>query len=136
MKNRVVEEWIKKANNDFMVAQTLINTRKIYAAESACFHCQQAAEKYLKAFLVIQGRYFSKTHDLTELLDLALAYGSRWKTLAPALTLLNRYSVDTRYPGASADRKEAKAAFHAAGRVRNYFLKLLPEATHKRTKNG
>ncbi|MDR0598605.1 MAG: HEPN domain-containing protein, partial [Treponema sp.] len=36
-----------------------------------CFHCQQAAEKYLKGFLVFKGIEFPKTHDLAALLKLA-----------------------------------------------------------------
>ena len=32
-----------------------------------CFHCQQAAEKYLKAFLVQRGLKPERTHDLAHL---------------------------------------------------------------------
>jgi tetratricopeptide (TPR) repeat protein len=38
----------------------------------ACFPCQQAAEKYLKALLQELGAVVPKTHDLEELLDLVL----------------------------------------------------------------
>lgn len=33
----------------------------------ACFNCQQAAEKALKAFMVFQGKKLIKTHSLREL---------------------------------------------------------------------
>lgn len=41
------------------------------------FHCQQAAEKYLKAFLTWHQVAFSKTHDLQELLDIVEAVRNR-----------------------------------------------------------
>jgi len=37
--------------------------------EIAAFHCQQAAEKYLQAFLVRHQVEFPKTHDIAKLLD-------------------------------------------------------------------
>jgi HEPN domain-containing protein len=30
----------------------------------ACFHCQQAVEKYLKSFLLYRGQELIKTHNL------------------------------------------------------------------------
>jgi HEPN domain-containing protein len=39
-----------------------------------CFHCQQAAEKYLKALLQEKGAAVLKTHDLEDILDLLRPY--------------------------------------------------------------
>ena len=45
--------------------------------EALAFHCQQAAERYLKALLVRHGIEFRKTHNIGELLDfLAPAAGA------------------------------------------------------------
>lgn len=45
------------------VARLLITQeRRLYAA--AVYHCQQAAEKMLKAWLTHRGVGFPKTHDL------------------------------------------------------------------------
>jgi HEPN domain-containing protein len=38
----------------------------------SCFHCQQAAEKYLKALLVERSRPVPRTHILADLVDLLL----------------------------------------------------------------
>jgi HEPN domain-containing protein len=38
-------------------------------ATPAAFHCQQAAEKLLKGFLIQAERPFRKTHDMVELVD-------------------------------------------------------------------
>ena len=58
--------WVRKAESD------LADVRRTLASEegpfdTACFHCQQAAEKYLKAFLAWHGRQIPRTHDIEEL---------------------------------------------------------------------
>ncbi len=49
--------------------------------EDALFHCQQAVEKALKAFLTAHDAVFRKTHDLDEL-------GRACETLDPTLSSL------------------------------------------------
>jgi HEPN domain-containing protein len=46
-----VKQWLLKANEDLLVVEKLTEY-EIIATSSACFHCQQAAEKFLKAFLI------------------------------------------------------------------------------------
>lgn len=70
VKIEFTREWIKKAENDLATAQHLYEGGKLYAYGTT-FHAQQAAEKYLKAFLVWHQIEFRKTHDLQELLNLA-----------------------------------------------------------------
>jgi HEPN domain-containing protein len=67
--------------------------------EILAFHSQQAAEKALKAVLVLQQIDFPRTHDLGLLLEMCSAAGcTETETLQPA-TGLTRYAVATRYPG-------------------------------------
>lgn len=47
-----LEEWIRKAEQDFEYARMGIRRRKSPLYDGVCFHAQQCAEKYLKAFLV------------------------------------------------------------------------------------
>jgi HEPN domain-containing protein len=64
-----VRQWIAKADLDYRTAERLLlDVEPI--RESVAFHCQQAAEKYLKAFLVLRGIEFPKTHSIGRLLDL------------------------------------------------------------------
>jgi HEPN domain-containing protein len=42
-------QWIEKANEDLYVVERLTED-EIVATSSICFHCQQAVEKFLKAF--------------------------------------------------------------------------------------
>jgi HEPN domain-containing protein len=49
------DEWIERAEEDFHQAQSALRQRKYPAYHSTCFHSQQCAEKYLKAFLISSG---------------------------------------------------------------------------------
>ena len=51
VKRRILGEWLRKAQADLAVAEHLVSEEAIFAGAVA-FHCQQAAEKYIKAFLV------------------------------------------------------------------------------------
>src|SRR5438445_9895171 len=72
----------------------------------ACFHCQQAAEKYLKALLQELGVMVRRTHNLLDLLDLLLPHDGTLKGLRRSLRSLRRYAVDYRYPGFSAPSRQ------------------------------
>lgn len=50
-KNDLVKEWLLKVMDDFGSAQVLANYSPPYYG-TALYHCQQAAEKAFKAFLV------------------------------------------------------------------------------------
>ena len=63
-----------------------------------CFHCQQVAEKYLKALLVLLGIEFEPIHNLPRLCDLAMRECAELNTLVAPFDRLNGYSVQVRYP--------------------------------------
>ena len=103
-------EWIKKAEGDYLAAIALSRRRKIPLHDQVCFHCQQSAEKYLKARLEEANIFSPKTHDLKKLLQLALPIEPLWSALLPALVRLNQFAVDVRYPGHEATKQEAGMA--------------------------
>ncbi len=82
------------------------------------FHCQQGAEKYLKANLQNMGLPVPRTHDLKELLNLLLPHDATLASLLSLLTSLNRYAVEYRYPGRSATIRQARAALRRMEVVR------------------
>jgi HEPN domain-containing protein len=47
--NLLTQEWISKAEGDFASSGRELRARKDPNYDSACFHAQQCAEKYLKA---------------------------------------------------------------------------------------
>jgi HEPN domain-containing protein len=63
-----VQEWIDLAQQDEASARFLLQMRPL-PLEVICFHCQQAAEKLMKAVLTKHGLDIPKTHDLPFLLD-------------------------------------------------------------------
>ncbi|HEY3760332.1 MAG TPA: HEPN domain-containing protein [Verrucomicrobiae bacterium] len=103
-------EWVKKAEEDFLVASQIMRRKKNRALNSACFHCQQTIEKYLKARLIEAGLVFPRTHDLLELLHLLQAVEPLWKSYEVAAKKMMGYAVNFRYPGENATATEAKLA--------------------------
>jgi HEPN domain-containing protein len=83
-----------------------------------CFHCQQAAEKYLKALLQEHGSVVPRTHDLDDLLDLLLPHDATLAPLRKALHSLTRYAVDYRYPDMQATTRQMNAALRHVARIR------------------
>jgi hypothetical protein len=61
------------------------------------FHCQQAAEKLLKAVLAEIGADVRRTHDLAYLADMLAAVGYPFPDSGPELTALNPFAVQFRY---------------------------------------
>jgi HEPN domain-containing protein len=112
------QEWIDKAEGDWISAQREARARKQPNYDLACFASQQCAEKYLKACLDEANLAFRKTHDLEALLNLLLPSQAGLSGLLLDLQNLNDYAVDYRYPGQSADKLKAKDAIQRCRRVR------------------
>jgi HEPN domain-containing protein len=93
--------------------------------DGVCFHCQQAAEKYLKALLQETGLPVPKTHNLLALQHLLLPRHPGLKSLRRGLNSMTRFAVDVRYPGHSATKRQAQARVRWAGRVRTVCRVLL-----------
>ncbi len=66
--------------------------------DQQCFHCQQSAEKYLKAVLKELGQSIPRTHDLNHLLNLLGPCYPNLRSLRRGLVFLAEFAVDTRYP--------------------------------------
>ena len=66
--------------------------------DAAAFHCQQAAEKVLKGFLVRASIDFGKTHDLEKLGDIVASHYPSVASLAAAMADWTTWSVAYRYP--------------------------------------
>jgi HEPN domain-containing protein len=90
-----IRKWLIKAEHDILNAQTVIEHNPIIL-DTACFHCQQAVEKYLKAFLVFKGIAIERTHDLDFLLDICAQHDQDF--LNHDIKDLNDFAVEIRYP--------------------------------------
>ena len=63
----LVQSWMKKAASDLIAMKASAQAGSL---DAACFHAQQAAEKYLKAYLVDRDREIVHSHNLFKLLAL------------------------------------------------------------------
>ena len=109
--------WVRYAEEDLQAARDLA-ARSPPLRNVVCFHCQQAAEKYLKALLQELGRVVPRTHDLEDLLDLLLPHDATLAPLRRGLQSLTEYAVEFRYPGVRATTRRMQAALRHAERVR------------------
>lgn len=93
----IVKEWVEKADEDFRFAEAnLMEGSEFYA--QICFHFQQAAEKYLKAFIIDRGLALEKVHDLVHLLKTCSSFEPAFGELKEDGILLNTAYIETRYP--------------------------------------
>lgn len=89
------EVLIKKAKEDLQTAKDLINLQS-YSYGIVLFHCQQAVEKALKAYLDSKSKLYPKVHDLEMLLAICVEIDSDFKKIE-FVTSLTPYAVDIRY---------------------------------------
>jgi len=93
----IAREWLEKADEDFQFAEAnLMDGSGFYA--QLCFHFQQAAEKYLKAYIIGKGLSFDRVHDLVHLLKTCSAHATQFSELKEDCILLNTAYIETRYP--------------------------------------
>lgn len=121
----ITREWVDKAEGDFAIAEREVEVTLNPNYDAVCFHCQQCAEKYLKARLQEANVYFGKTHDLSALLDILLGAEPALDSLRPDLQALTQFAVSYRYPGDSADESEAREALAKCMNVRDTIRRAL-----------
>lgn len=97
----------------------------------AVYHCQQAAEKAVKAFLVQHGKTYEKTHDIEVLVDLACETEASFRKLTDAADALTPYATRFRYPNATfavePKPTEYNEAVQNAQAIYDFVLNLLPK---------
>lgn len=94
--NKEIQSWLKKARDDLTTAEVIVKAR--VPAWAATFHCQQSAEKALKALLLFKIFTYPKEHNLTKLAKLIHQGGVSTKSIDDKLEILTHYYVGTRYP--------------------------------------
>lgn len=124
--DNVVKRWAAKADNDLRNAEHTLLLEEDCPFDTICFHAQQCVEKYLKALLIFSGVDPPWAHDvrlLTGKLPAELTSRFDWGRLL----ILNRYSVEARYPGDWEPilREDAREAVELARQVRDMVRALL-----------
>ena len=97
--------WLFLAQRDLRAAKLLVGEEP----SSALFHCQQAVEKSLKAYLSFHNVPFRKTHDTRELAEQCTALNAALSTILAEASTLTEYAVEFRYADAPRDPDELEA---------------------------
>ncbi len=123
-KQEEIRQWFKIADDNLDSAEFLFVNRRPSPNEIVCNLSQQAAEKYLKGFLITHDITPPKTHDLLPLMTQCGEIKSGFNTLAVKCTVLSRYGVIPRYPNElQITAEDAKTAIQYAKDIRDYVNK-------------
>ena len=93
-----VLEWERFAEMDYVTANHLDKTLYPKQMEIICYHCQQCAEKYLKALTEHLGKEIEKTHDLGNLSTTISETLEVPQSVLVSYAKLTQYGVKIRYP--------------------------------------
>ncbi len=106
---RTVIKQLDEENDDEIITETV------------CFHAQQCAEKYLKAYLIFNKKKAPRTHVLEDLKKLCIQYDEELAELD--LGKLSEYAVYIRYPHHRIPiASEAREAHTKAKAIRNHII--------------
>jgi HEPN domain-containing protein len=125
-------DWVLKASQDMESAVYLGGREDLRV--TAVYHCQQAAEKIVKAFLGFHSLPVPRTHDIADLLDGAIVVQPSFAALDAEAILLNPLATKFRYPSNAWDNEpsedEFTEALAAARRIYTFVLSVLPPETY------
>ncbi len=122
-KSKEFQEWVDYAEKDLLASEIL---SKSYPKplEIICFHCQQCAEKYLKAYLVFNGIEFEKSHNLILLNSICSKIENSFKNILNECIRLNIFSVTSRYPSnIEINEKDSETALNDVKKLKLLYWK-------------
>jgi HEPN domain-containing protein len=122
------EDWRILAERDLTVAEYLANNMIPVPTEIIAFHCQQAAEKYLKGALVILGEEPPYIHDLAELCKIAEKHRPALASISSLCVTINYFSVQPRYDqGVDLSEADMRLVLAHTKTIKDFLQKEIPE---------
>lgn len=125
----LVRDWLTRANHDLRSSRALASMEDPLL-DTAIYHCQQAAEKSLKAWLQSKDAPFPRTHDIADLVERASHINPDFGEFSGPASLLTPYVSAFRYPGGFDEpmptREEFDEALHHPQAIHDFVLNLLP----------
>lgn len=121
-------DWFRKADNNLLSIRNNIGAADV-PWDIVCFDGQQAAEKYLKGFLVARGVLPPEIHDLVRLARLCAQHDAAFESLVPECGELTDLGFASRYPDLAHTPGEAdgRRAAELAELIRNRVLARLAD---------
>jgi HEPN domain-containing protein len=89
-------DWLDRAGDDILCAGFLLQDDNCY--NGSAFHCQQAIEKALKAYILLKSGELVDGHNLTWLCKRAMRYDKSFSGWLEESASLNKCYIETRYP--------------------------------------
>ncbi len=121
----VAQVLIRKAEGDLRTAKRNLDANE--DLDLACYHCQQAGEKFLKAFLESHDVDYPFIHNLTNLIPLCSKLDPAFGTLAEMAANLTNYSVTIRYDDIIIPlSSDARRSYDEAIMIKEFVVIRLP----------
>jgi HEPN domain-containing protein len=126
-KAQLVRSWLSKAQHDLGSARVLAASDPPLL-DTALYHCQQAAEKAVKGYLVFCDQAFERTHDIELLIRTAALYAQAFVDWIDVGIELTPYARLYRYPGLATEpnREQVEQALSGAEGLYKFIVSLLP----------
>ena len=127
-KAQLVQRWLTRAQHDLASARVLAASDPPLL-DTAIYHCQQAAEKAVKGYLVFCDQEFERVHDMEVLIRSAMSYATEFTDWIDVGIQLTPYARIYRYPGYATEpsREQFDQAMSAAEGLYSFVLSLLPQ---------
>jgi HEPN domain-containing protein len=121
-----IKKWITKGDHDLGTAKITYLHIPEYL-DTVTFHCQQAVEKYFKAYLIFLSTSFRFSHDLVYLLDLITQKDSDFESYYDIISELQGYAVEIRYPNETIflSKDKVEKAMALARIIREFISKKM-----------
>ncbi len=126
-KKILAKEWFDAAISDYQYAEVGLREEQVYPQVG--FLSQQAAEKFIKGFLILQGIEPPRIHELPKLLNECVKINAEFEDLRDACELLTGFYVESRYPPdmPQYSKEEIIEAFRNAQLVKGKIEKTVRE---------
>ena len=122
--------WLESADKEFDYSSSDLEDKNQDFFAPTCFHFQQAAEKYLKAYILAASAKFRKVHNLIELLHICAHKEQSFIELKDDAAVLNPFYTETRYPvhwPINFTREDAQKARQAAENIAKFVRDKLKD---------
>ena len=126
-----IGKWIRLAQMDYDAALNMVKLHNPIPVEIVCYHCQQSAEKILKAYAIAKGEKLAKTHDLSVLLNQCRQHFPDFLDYAKPCMTLTVYASFSRYPSSvEITEQQMRQALEAAESILEFTKSRLAEMGH------
>ncbi|MCL2185950.1 MAG: HEPN domain-containing protein [Treponema sp.] len=121
-------DWRLLAEDDLSVAEYLAANMRPTPSQHITFHCQQAAEKYLKGAVAYLGEEPPYTHDLEKLCSIIEKHRPSFVNIFTSCTIVTQFSIQPRYDrGLSISDDDMNLVLAHTKIIRDFLLKEIPD---------